>query len=432
MSKKNLAIPFEEFVAISMKKSRDALEEVGLKKMPYNIILYELHDLLDWKETTRIGIKDFFTGWTVPFAEGTLAKRAGCAINTVRKALIGLCEAGILEQQKVGHCYRYLIKIYSPSIEHLKAHPPKTRKIEYIDSDSGEYTEIKHTTRNNKRSASGAPLQSAKNNGMQTAQHDSSFFADNQDYKDLKGPPALNAKGMEAPRGDMTEKNGGDFKNVKDSKPKEKAKDVTKAKTEQAGFIPLANGFSETDKATVDVSGNETVRSKGSSPAPSGGADFVPNGYIERAIDEIASSKRIGADRDGRLLDEYMLVFNPKNRLIPSYKEQESLSRLVDWIERRLAEVMGEVSVPPLSFFKRCLKETEVRGEEPHSFNFFLKTPVGRDIMDYCLKQLQAERNKNSEMEKTEAYLTGLRQSGQNRHMPAEAKAALDKILRGG
>ena len=157
MSEKNLAIPWEEFVGLSMKTCRNVLEAVGLKKAPYNIILYELHDLLDWSATVRIGIKDFFTGWTLQCAEATLAKRAGCSVNTVRKALEALCDAGILERQKVGKCYRYLIKIYGPRIEHLKQNPPKTKKIEYVDAGDGTEraeTRRKHTTRQNRKSNS--------------------------------------------------------------------------------------------------------------------------------------------------------------------------------------------------------------------------------------------------------------------------------------
>lgn len=177
-NQRNLAIPDEEFAALSMKQCRSLLDEAGLKKSPYNVVLYELHDLLDWEATVRIGIKDFFTGWTLVISDKTLAEdRCGCSVNTLRKAISALIDAGIIKRQKVGKCYRYRIMRYKPMIDHLKQNPPKTKKIEYVDaSDGTERTETKHTTRQNKKANSADNSQNYAN--FEDKQDSSRFIPD--------------------------------------------------------------------------------------------------------------------------------------------------------------------------------------------------------------------------------------------------------------
>ena len=182
MTQKNLSIPFPTFGAVPFEECEAALEAVGLKKPPYNLVLYRLFGFLDWSETIRIGIHDFMTGWTCVFAEAALAKKLGCHEKTIRKPLHALTEMGVLEQEKVGKCYRYRIVLFNAVIAELKENPPETVKIAYLKPKEAleDITEVKHTTRQNKPSM---PVNNS---------HNSVNFTDSQEsYKNLEPPPRV-------------------------------------------------------------------------------------------------------------------------------------------------------------------------------------------------------------------------------------------------
>ena len=173
----NLSIPFNTFGAIPFEECESVLDAEGLKKSPYNLVLYRLFGFLDWSKTVRIGVHDFMSGWTCVFSEATLAEKLGCDVKTVRKALHALVNAKILKREKCGKCFRYRIVLFDAVLEYLKAHPPETVKVAYLKHKESleNITEFKHTTRNNKEKMSA-------NNSAKT-RHNSVNFPDSQDLK---------------------------------------------------------------------------------------------------------------------------------------------------------------------------------------------------------------------------------------------------------
>ena len=154
---RNLAIPFPTFGGVPFEDCENALEQVGLKKSPYNLVLYRLFGFLDWSKTVRIGVHDFMEGWTCVFSEDTLGKKLGISGRTARKALHALVDEGILESEKVGKCFRYQIALFKSALAELKENPPETIKVAYLkakESLEDLTAEVKHTTRNNRPSMS--------------------------------------------------------------------------------------------------------------------------------------------------------------------------------------------------------------------------------------------------------------------------------------
>ena len=92
--------------------------------------------------------------------------------------------------------------------------------------------------------------------------------------------------------------------------------------------------------------------------------------------------------------------------------------------------------MPPILFFKYCLREMDNRladgkiDTRPSSLNYFLNAATGKDIVVCALDNLKSERTAETTVQKTEAYMQGERdRSATERKIPAAAKAELDKIL---
>ena len=392
-AKKNLSIPWATFGAIPFETCEEVLEAAGLKTYPYNLVLYRLFGFLDWNKTVRIGAHDFMNGWTCIFAEDTLAEKLGMCGKTARKALHSMVEAGLLQSEKVGKCFRYLISFFMPALQDLRLNPPDTIKVEYLKpkdkSDSGS-TEIKHTNTDNHKPRNLVPKQKTEPRSMSES-----------------GSP------MSEPRSDNQE-------SLQDTKQETPVSDYS--------------GPNEEDENRGDslIEEKEDARAEKEKASLGKDNDVVPSKQIGEMLDSLTQSKGMDTSPTDDSVEAIITAFNPQSPAISNWKHAQVASVLKGHLEGVLRA--ASIDMPPILFFKHCLREMDNRladgkiDTRPSSLNFFLTAATGKDIVVRALDNLKSERTAEKTVQKTDTYMQGERdRSATEREIPAAAKAKLDK-----
>ena len=403
-AKKNLSIPWATFGAIPFETCEEVLEAAGLKTYPYNLVLYRLFGFLDWNKTVRIGAHDFMNGWTCIFAEDTLAEKLGMCGKTARKALHSMVEAGLLQSEKIGKCFRYLINFFIPALQDLRLNPPETIKVEYLKpkdkSDRGS-TEIKHTNTDNHKPRNLVPKQKTEPRSMSES-----------------GSP------MSEPRSDNQE-------SLQDTKQETPVSDGPGAneESEKRGDSLIEKKQETTDLIPV----SEWVEEAGEEKASLGeDNDVVHSRQVEKVVDSLTQAKGMNASQTNESHDAFITALNPQSPIISNFQHAEIASKLKGHLEGVLSA--ASIDMPPILFFKHCLREMDNRladgkiDTRPSSLNYFLNASTGKDIVVRALDNLKSERTAEKTVQKTDTYMQGERdRSATEREIPAAAKAKLDK-----
>ena len=398
-AKKNLSIPWATFGAIPFETCEEVLEAAGLKTYPYNLVLYRLFGFLDWDKTARIGAHDFMNGWTCIFAEDTLAEKLGMCGRTARKALHSMVEAGLLQSEKIGKCFRYLINFFTPALQDLRLNPPETIKVEYLKpkdkSDRGS-TEIKHTNTDNHKPRNLVPKQKSEPRSMSES-----------------GSP------MSEPRSDNQES-------------------LQDTKQEPPALPSTVTGSNEQDENRGDslIEEKEDARAEEEKASLGKEKDVVPGKQIGEMLDSMTQSKGMGASPTDDSIEAIITAFNPQSPAISNWKHAQVASVLKGHLEGVLRA--ASIDMPPILFFKHCLREMENRladgkiDTRPSSLNYFLNAATGKDIVVCALDNLKSERTAEKTVQKTDDYLQDMqewKEANVEREIPAAAKAELDRIL---
>ena len=269
----NLSIPFATFGAVPFEECEAALDAAGLHEPIYNLVLYRLFGFLDWSKTIRIGEHDFMLGWTGVFSEDALASKINCCGKTARKALHALSDpdVGILKKEKVGKCFRYHIVLFDAALAYLKENPPETIRIEYLKSKKSPA--VKHTTRDNSK----APITENISANQDSLKEEAPIPT---------GPGA--AAGIAQPM--PTEGEGGNKNSQKAKQPDSSLSENSSSPKPQPASQPVE--IPERPQPKPQSSEPER-RSKVSYSAPP--PDVVPNGYIEKTIDNLTQAKTMNA-----------------------------------------------------------------------------------------------------------------------------------------
>ena len=308
-AKKNLSIPWATFGAIPFETCEGVLEAAGLKTYPYNLVLYRLFGFLDWNKTVRIGVHDFMNGWTCIFAEDTLAEKLGMCGKTARKALHSMVEAGLLQSEKVGKCFRYLINFFMPALQDLRLNPPETIKVEYLKpkdkSDRGS-TEIKHTNTDNHKPRNLVPKQKSEPRSMSES-----------------GSP------MSEPRSDNQE-------SLQDTKQETPVSDYS--------------GPNEEDENRGDslIEEKEDARAEKEKASLGKDNDVVPSKQIGEMLDSLTQSKGMDTSPTDDSVEAIITAFNPQSPAISNWKHAQVASVLKGHLEGVLSRRLDRYAADSL------------------------------------------------------------------------------------
>ena len=319
-AKKNLSIPWATFGAIPFETCEEVLEAAGLKTYPYNLVLYRLFGFLDWDKTVRIGVHDFMNGWTCIFAEDTLAEKLGMCGRTARKALHAMVEAGLLQSEKVGKCFRYLINFFMPALQDLRLNPPETIKVEYLKpkdkSDRGS-TEIKHTNTDNHKPRNLVPEQKSEPRSM------------SESGSPMSEPRSYNQESLQD----------------------------TKQETPVSDY-PGPNEETE-NRGDSLIEEKEDARAEKEKASLRKEKDVVHSRQVEKVLDSLKQSKDMNASRTDESVDAFITALNPQAPAVSNFQHAEIASKLKGHIEGVLSA--AKIDMQPILFFQHCIREMDNR-----------------------------------------------------------------------
>ena len=156
------------------------------------------------------------------------------------------------------------------------------------------------------------------------------------------------------------------------------------------------------------------VTNSKSPPSPAA-RDVVPNGYIADAIDFMIDEKTMNGPKKAKEPDpdeDFVRAFYEQPPAVVDYKDLRRAQNVRQMLIEKLTA--RGIDLPPLRLFKKIMEETKARVEQgevrPKYLNFFLDTPTGKEIVDFCIDKLHHENRAQSDKEKTKALLQEMRQ----------------------
>ena len=169
--------------------------------------------------------------------------------------------------------------------------------------------------------------------------------------------------------------------------------------------------------------------------------DFVSTTEIGNAndmVEKLTQAKSMNASEKDDSVESFVLSFNDAFGYETPLSIDMKLARAVSELQGHLEGILSAASIdmPPLLFFKHCFRETNNRlasgglTEKPKHPNFYRNTPPGKEIIELCVKKLGGENQATRDRERTDLRLNKIKeQSDETREMPAETKAALNKLF---
>ena len=443
--KKNLVVPVHPFAW----KPLNLFEHLGDALNMRNYAVSEaLLCLIDFNETERIYELDAPIGYTLPFSYSVLAKRTGMSRRSAIRAVKELKDKKAIEKEEVTisdatgvrKVNRVRFKFFDAILQELRDNPDHPKhKFVAIRTGTVEMESLTDDDTSDESSSS-------DKNGGDSEKDGRDELTPNQESLDSKGPPGLTGLGT-------SEKEGGDLNSQKrktetadpPSHPESREEPKTSQRENDANLFLSEPSeaepgfFTETDtKAADDQQRNKLivhspVSSKHSS-APAAALDIVPNGQIGKIVDDLAKGMAMNAAATDESIEDFITVFKPQSGVVSTWEDQQKASLLKESIEKKLNE--ASISMPPLLFFKHCMKEVDKRissgemRERPKHLTFFAKTPTGEDIIARCIANLRSEKKAVDSKVKTDTWLQDQQQRRDApREMTAETKAKMDQLL---
>ena len=400
------------------------LKEYLIEKDCFNrhtkTVMRELLDQVNLDETIKIHDVDPYAGITNHVSANWIAQESGIGLRNVQFALAELREKEVIEvigRTATRKIPKYKLNVYQPAHDFMQANPNHP-KCQVSIMEAPAQAQAAHA---NKAKATYA---------ANTQDHAAISY--NLEKEDLQDSPS--SQKSTGPRGNEGRNEGN--KNEVEKQGNEKGTAKGSGKVEQGNQErrqsegstgsqrqrPSPSSASESPDARRDNQGHQ---------AQGKGIDTIPNNYIGKEIDKLTKEKSMSAAPTAHDTEAFLLTFRPAQHSVIA---TETEHRLVQELKRFLDDIAPKT--PPLSLFKRCVKEVNRRlehgilTEPPKSITFFYKTDWGKEIIQYCVDQENSENRAQSSIEKTDSYLDDLKERRANpAPIPANVQAELDKML---
>ena len=142
--------------------------------------------------------------------------------------------------------------------------------------------------------------------------------------------------------------------------------------------------------------------------------DVVHSRQVGEVLDSMTQSKGMNASPTDDSVEAIITAFNPQSPAISNWKHAQVASVLKGHLEAVLRA--ASIDMPPILFFKHCLREMENRladgkiDTRPSSLNYFLNAATGKDIVVRALDNLKSERTAEKTVQKTDDYLQDMQE----------------------
>ena len=377
------------------------LEERGCFDAYNKLLAIDLFSMVSRKEQATINQEIVYTGWTCSVSIPGLARRNGMSKSKVYSCVKEMEAKGAIEKRSPNNdaLYQFRVMVYPPALENHKQNPDRAKQ--YIETPIPDVDERRKIQEEASRDYDDSELVHDMEQKSDLSPHSGTLLK----VKALQEPPLTVS---DSPGPNEESENRGDS--------------LIEEKQETTDLIPVSEWVEEEAKEEKASLGKEK--------------DVVPGKQIGEMLDSMTQSKGMGASPTDDSVEAIITAFNPQSPAISNWKHAQVASVLKGHLEGVLSA--ASIDMPPILFFKHCLREMENRladgkiDTRPSSLNYFLNAATGKDIVVCALGNLKSERTAEKTVQKTDDYLQDMqewKEANVEREIPAAAKAELDRIL---
>ena len=169
--------------------------------------------------------------------------------------------------------------------------------------------------------------------------------------------------------------------------------------------------------------------------------DVQPNtqiGKVNDLVESLTQGKGLGSQQTDERVEAFADIFNKAFAYESDNITDWKVARAASELQGHLGGILSASSIdmPPLLFFRYCLKETHNRladgslTEKPRHLNYYREHPQGKEIVELCVKKLRTENQAERSKKQTAEWLQEQEERrANNKGMSTENKKALDDLL---